>query len=361
MYEVTLRNTTMYMLKCVAADAGCDAPAKGTTLSGILTNQTSKASGTVEGLEPETEYDCYMITHGTACGNHIRVNTEPVLYLGASLWGCDIVTHANQMDDDDVSSRVAVSQIVDCFEIQSTIDPLLKYFKPLSIVKQGEKISFTYLEEVNYTYGIQTCTLNKAGTQLTDCKDVLNYGSEALFGLQILDTKAYIARPSAEDVLMCTILANGTFSDCAPTGPTGEEYVNLFASIDAMYIVRDNVTVCSIEANGTLSGCKLAYKMADTGGAYDIAIQGSRAYITNPGANTVSLCSINPDGSLSECTPTRIDFKSPETILVQGSTAYITSPFENEIRACSILETGEISYCTNEYTPVLGGIIDLVI
>ncbi|KAI8109396.1 hypothetical protein M9434_000680 [Picochlorum sp. BPE23] len=358
-YTDTILDTTKYEFKCVTADTGCDAPAEGTTVSGAFVKGKSDATGTIEGLDPDTMYDCYVITNDKICGKPFRVQTEPVLYVGGSLLACNIVTRGDRGGD--LFVWRAGSQITDCLDISGTIEPVLNNIRPLSIVKRDEQISFTYVDQVKNKYGVQTCILNKGATQIDDCETVLENGDEALFGLQIVETKAYIARPSAKDVLLCTILANGTFSDCAPTGPTGEEYVNLYASTDNIYIVRENVTVCSIEANGSLSRCKLAYNMADRGGAYDIAIQGRMAYITNPGANTVSLCTINLDGSLSNCAPTGVDLKSPETILVQGSTAYITSPFENDIQACSILENGEISYCKSYYTPVLGGVTALAI
>lgn len=357
-YTGNILFATEYEFKCVAAGAGCDAPAEGSTVSGVFNKGKSTVVGTITGLEPETVYDCYVITNDKKCGKPFRVETEPVLYLGGSLWACDIDQQISQVGELGFKSA---TRIPECLEIPTTTHGADNVI-PLSIVVRDEKVTFTYVNEIDTTYGIHTCTLTQSGTQIDDCVDVVDHGAEELSGLEILGTNAYIARPGEMDVLLCTIDKDGKFTDCDQTGPEEKAFTSLYASGDKMYLSGDGVTVCSIEANGKLSGCKVAYnnEMESTPST---AIQGSNAYITSIDTDTVLLCSVKSDGTFTSCEPTGLqdDFDSPKFIIIQGSTAFVTQQDDDDLIVCSILESGELATCEEINTPIDFGITAIAV
>ncbi|KAI8109395.1 hypothetical protein M9434_000679 [Picochlorum sp. BPE23] len=368
-YTGNLLFATEFEFKCVEAGAGCDAPAAGTTVSGVFVKGKSEASGTVEGLEPETLYDCYVITNDKKCGKPFRVETEPVLFLGGSLYACDIV---KQISQDDEGMFKPTPKIKDCRLNPTTAEDNNDDVDvpPNSIVVQDGKVTFTYGGGVLSVgvYGVQTCTLTQAGTQITDCKEVLDQAGQGLTpyflaGLQILGKQAYVTRPDAPDVLLCTIDKDGIFTDCDQTGPDEQAFTSLYASGDKMYLSGDDgVTVCSIEANGELSGCKMAYdsEMQSTPGT---AIQGSNAYITSTETDTVLLCSVKSDGTFTGCESTGLqgDFVSPEFIIIQGSTAFVTNQGFNFVTLCPILESGELAGCQKVFFNAINAITAIAV
>lgn len=342
----------------------------------------STVVGTITGLEPETVYDCYVITNDKKCGKPFRVETEPSLLFGGSLWSCDISESVTQIID-----GFFPGGLEECFEIPITAGTPPVDVTPLSIVTGDGKVTFTYNDLVDFeVYGVQTCTLTQGGTQVTDCMEVLDQDNQEnindpsqVAGLEILGTKAYITRPFAGDVLICNIDKNGVFTDCDTTGPEEQGFINLHASGDRMYLSGDGVTVCSIEANGKLSGCKEAFEMENeneviepevqveqlpismqalvgplpTPLLFDTAIQGNNAYVSRPFTNTVYLCSIKSDGTFTGCEPTGLqdDFYIPGDVLIRGSTAYVASVIGQTITICSILENGGLANCNKNESP----------
>eukprot|EP00889_Picochlorum_renovo_P004802 jgi/Picre1/31832/NNA_007181.t1 len=51
---------TQFVVKCVAGDGGCDAPAQGISEQGFLPFKPSEVEATVEGLDPDAPYSCFV-------------------------------------------------------------------------------------------------------------------------------------------------------------------------------------------------------------------------------------------------------------------------------------------------------------
>eukprot|EP00889_Picochlorum_renovo_P005770 jgi/Picre1/32800/NNA_008131.t1 len=51
---------TQFVVKCVAGDGGCDAPSQGIPEQGFLPFKPSEVEATVEGLDPDAQYSCFV-------------------------------------------------------------------------------------------------------------------------------------------------------------------------------------------------------------------------------------------------------------------------------------------------------------
>jgi hypothetical protein len=337
-YTGTVLYATEYQFKCVAAGAGCTADSAGTTVSGLFNEGKSSVFGFVEGLEPDTSYDCYVITNKGKCGKAYSVQTKPVAYVPTSNVSPGIVLACNIFEAFDFSSD---SSIGECIESEITVA-----FNPFATVAiQGGKAFVSEATEVD------VCDITESGTKLTNCQTALDLQVSQVYGFALQGNNAYVVGKNpdrsfgGDTIGLFNVLSNGSFVDGEVTGPTfNDDLKSLYIQGSTLYAVGENITACSIITNGSLTDCNLAYVPGDAGIPSRMIINGGNAYVTYPEKDQVSLCSVKSDGSLTDCSATGYGFDSPSGIAILGDGAYI-SQLAGYTVTCSVLSNGEFTNC----------------
>ena len=362
-----------YQLKCVAAGAGCDGPAVGVPVSGVFKPDDTQITGVVNGLQPGTDYDCYVVVYENVCDRTLTVETEPTLYVAS--WGSlGNNTPSGDILACDVAYSVGNSQssIGPCSATPSIANGNDSY--PYSISVQGSRVFYVYYYRPETT-GVLSCDVTENGTLLTNCVDAYgpaSAGEEERYvsDIEIVGDSVYLGLENGE-VLLCSILSNGSFADCDSAGPVVEGFVSFYRKRKTMYLVGSNITACSITSNGSLDTCRLAYSPGSDE-LWAMAIQRNRAYVTvNNGTSPgVELCTVTSTGTLTDCSPTGSGITGPTGIVIAGNQAYISQygsasvDGENNAEAftCSILSNGELDNCIPEYLySPSSGILDITV
>ena len=344
-YTGTVLFATEYQFKCVAAGAGCTADSAGTTVSGVFNEGKSSVAGFVEGLQPETSYDCYVVTNKGKCGKAYSVQTKPVAYVPvASSPGivqlCDIF-------EDLESSYMGIGPCSDSV-ISGDTDPAT------TIAIQGGKVF------VSGSSGVDVCDITESGTKLTNCQTALDSQGLPLYGFALQGNNAYVVLQApdrsfgGDTIGLFNVLSNGSFVDGDVTGPTfNDDVTSLYIQGSILYVVGENITACSIITNGSLTDCNLAYVPGDAGIPSRMIINGGNAYVTYKEKGQVSLCSVKSDGSLTDCSATGYGFDSPSGIAILTDGAYI-SQLDSSTVVCSVLSNGEFTNCDPTYSGYYG-------
>jgi DNA-binding beta-propeller fold protein YncE len=72
-------------------------------------------------------------------------------------------------------------------------------------------------------------------------------------------------------------------------------------------------------------------------------LAGGYAYIANQGNGTISVCTINPDGSLSGCALSSVG-SAPTDVVINGSQAYVDDASGN-VYLCAVGAAGALTNC----------------
>jgi hypothetical protein len=158
-----------------------------------------------------------------------------------------------------------------------------------------------------------------------------------------------------------TAVATGTatldfsYLDNAGTAQMGTVSIAYAASAAQHAYVSDfehGLYMCSIDAMaGTLSNCQTTGGFS---GAWSVAFfsgsSANYAYVVDGQRNSIHLCTVNDDGTLStSCTVQGTNYSYPEHLIVSGSTLYAAdqgSPGGGEVTMCTIDSTdGSLSGC----------------
>jgi len=250
-----------YQLKCVASGAGCDAAAAGIPVSSVFNKGENQVTGVVQGLEPNTTYDCYVTIPQNECSKVIPVKTEPILYVAS--WGSlGNDTPSGDILSCDIGYSVVNSQanIGPCYPNPVIINGNNAY--PYSTIMQGSKAFSVYYYRPETT-GVRVCDITQNGTTLTNCTDAYgpeDAGTDNMYvsDIDMMGDNVYLGLENGE-MLLCSVLANGSFTDCTRTGPLFEGLLSIYRNSDLLYVVGSNITVCSITKNGSLALCTLAF------------------------------------------------------------------------------------------------------
>lgn len=167
-------------------------------------------------------------------------------------------------------------------------------------------------------------------------------------------------------IAICPILCGGYLGVCRqqePVGPLGSNGITLNPLNSLAYIVNyfssftdftgdGSVTICSVNLDGSLSDCVEDTADDTVNGPIDIKINAANTigYISNLGNNTISICSINSDGTFGTCTTsTGSDtVNGPGGIILNGdnSILYISNNNNNTVSNCPINDDGSLGTCT---------------
>jgi hypothetical protein len=155
---------------------------------------------------------------------------------------------------------------------------------------------------------------------------------------------------STSGVTTCSIGVNGFLASCNQSPGAGTTAIALNSGSGPSYayvgVGPNNVEVCAIGGSGGLTNC------AGTGAGFSnvdgISVAGGYAYVANQGNGSngfVSVCSINPDGSLSNSCATYNIGAMPTDVVIKGGQAYVNDASGN-IYLCSVSAGGALTNCT---------------
>jgi hypothetical protein len=166
---------------------------------------------------------------------------------------------------------------------------------------------------------------------------------------------AYVSDYFANAVYVCNVMADGSLSGCISTGSLFLNPFELAVSGSTLYSTSTagGVTSCSITANtGTLSGCTVGTGIGTGTGTAGIAVSPGFAYIgVGPGVGTsaVGVCAVGPSGVLSaSCIATGGTFSEPAGIALSGGYAYVANSGTGTVSVCSINPDGSLA-CGAQY------------
>ena len=139
------------------------------------------------------------------------------------------------------------------------------------------------------------------------------------------------------------------YYDNSGTPKTNTVSIPYTATQAYLYVAQASgaLSYCTLAIDGTASNCTAAAAVGTFTTPTGIAFYGSSyAYVADYGANTVDVCTVNADGSLSGCTNTGgTQFQGPFQLAVSGNTLYSTNA-TGGVTSCSIGGTGTLSGCT---------------
>jgi len=188
------------------------------------------------------------------------------------------------------------------------------------------------------------CTLASDGTT-SNCLAAAGVGTfSGPTGIAFYGSSyAYVADYLADTVYVCTVMADGSLSACISTGSSFQGPWQLAVSGSTLYSTNagGGVTSCSIGGNATLSGCTLGTGTETAG----IAVSAGFAYI-GVGPSEVDVCAVGPTGLLSaSCPPTGAGgvFSSPAGIALSGGYAYVANASAGTVSVCSVNLDGSLA------------------
>jgi len=208
---------------------------------------------------------------------------------------------------------------------------------PTGIVFNGS--SFAYVTDYG-SNAVYLCSVGLDGS-LSACSSTgsnfQNPLQSAINGNTLYATNAN----STGGVTTCSIGANGILSLCAQSSGSGTTGIAANSGFAYFGVDPMTVDVCAISASGSLAGCTSTGSVFS--GAYGITLSGGYAYIANQGNGTVSVCSINPDGTFATCAASNIG-GAPTDVVIKGSQAYVNDGTGN-IQLCTVDAVGALTNC----------------
>ena len=147
-------------------------------------------------------------------------------------------------------------------------------------------------------------------------------------------------RPNASDVLNITLTNNSS-----------KLYVSNFGIGPG---TDETVSICDILTDGSLANCAASYDSAfqNPCGIASANISNNRIlYVANIGANGVSICAVNPDGSLQPCNNAEVTTSATYSLTINPDQTYLYLTrvnFANVVNICPLSEDGfSIGTCSS--------------
>lgn len=168
-------------------------------------------------------------------------------------------------------------------------------------------------------------------------------------GITFQGAKAYVS-DNTSSVYVCDIDSAGSISSYCVSTPLGAQQLFTLASTAThLYAIDANstdITYCSINLDGSLSNCApIATSLTSPSG---IAIANGTAYIADSTANTVTKCTVDPTtGNFPICVTTSSGFNQPFGIRLAGAYAYVANQGNNTVSACPINSDGSFAVCSD--------------
>ncbi len=210
---------------------------------------------------------------------------------------------------------------------------------------------------------VEVCKIDSSEV-LVNCVDAGVSGFANMYSMTVAGSHAYIADVGSgglATIIHCSIGENGTFSDCAPTGPTDLESPNglgLAVRGSLLYVgVGDGISPggggpaltyrCEIKANGSLDACVDAGFPADSRSVNDIRFVDGTAYFAHFYGTYLSKCTVEADGSFSLCDNAGAEgLTGPiQGLVISGKHVYIADAGAVKVLRCVIADDGTVSGC----------------
>jgi DNA-binding beta-propeller fold protein YncE len=216
-----------------------------------------------------------------------------------------------------------------------------------------------------YSNTISVCPINAYGTLETCTASSATFNGPAGITINALGTYAYITNFNNNTVSGCPLNADGSLGACTSFSDATFLYPDSIAlnqSGTFAYVTNSNtalgsVSICPVNSDGTLGTCTQDSDSTFHGSA-GLAINrlGTFAYIVN-GSNhyspqTVSVCPINSNGSLSACTALNsASFQGVNfgkiSLNPANTLAYVANQTNNWISVCPVFLNGNFGDCVS--------------
>lgn len=145
----------------------------------------------------------------------------------------------------------------------------------------------------------------------------------------------------------CTLAGNGALSSCTPTpgsggssSPTGIVFNGQLVYVTDFY--PGNVDICTVNSDGSFSDCEVA--ASGLSYPWALTINGNYLYIaSNTGATTY--CQIGSGGVLSDCIATASGISQVNGIAIGGGYAYLS--LSGSVDECAVNADGSLTGCVS--------------
>lgn len=222
----------------------------------------------------------------------------------------------------------------------------------------------TFLYVANFNNNtVSVCPVNVNGV-LAPCTAVADpsFNGPNSIASNVQGTFAYVANYNNNTVSICPIMTGGILGSCMVSAQPffAPNTIKLNLAGTFAYVTNhanNTVAVCSINSNGTFVTCNSSNPGATFNGPTGISLnlKGTFAYLSNSnnvgGNRNISICPINPDGSLGTCTAyisTLFNFNNFGKIAVnsEGTFVYVVNQINGYITLCSINADGYVGSCS---------------
>jgi len=206
---------------------------------------------------------------------------------------------------------------------------------------------------------VSYCPTNADGT-LGSCAST-GSGFARPTSITFFASRAYITNDANNTISVCTVAANGALNSCVTAASLNEpQYVAINPTGTFAY-VWDNfgVNMCAVSAtDGTLSACTQTGIVSGSGNSIRfpvISADGARIYGTwlagggydsnGDPINAISLCPIQPDGTIPTCTATGSQADNANLTFAITASALYASAQGGGIIACPVNTNGSLGSC----------------
>lgn len=234
-------------------------------------------------------------------------------------------------------------------------------------------------------YGTNTlsiCGIALNGT-LTTCSQsaAIFNGPMGRIAFNSAGTMAYVANNANNTISICQLNVDGTINSCSSfSDPLIQEPSSLETDATGSFLFitgynsgTSTVFTCTINTNGSLSNC-----VTNAGvGTFDFAhylsslfFKSNMTWIPSYNISNVSVCGVNANGTLQPCTTTAPDFPNffPTSIWIDDiaplsahTFSYSALVFDGFINICNVTNTGSFSNCFTYGTGVFGDPNDIIL
>jgi len=226
-----------------------------------------------------------------------------------------------------------------------TVTLNFSYLSNSGATKTGT-VSIPYAATVVHVYvaqygpGLSVCT---GGTTLSGCASTggLNHAT----GIAFYGSYAYVSQ-FGSSVSVCAVAGDGTLSSCTSTGSGFTDVTKLSVQGTQLYGANANnpgkVTYCAINtSDGTLSNCAVTAANTDSNGVSGVAVGPTYAYV---GSSSLapSVCTVNVDGSLTNCTTTSAGHSSD--LALSDGFVYLAGG-NGTVQSCPVNSDGTLGAC----------------
>jgi DNA-binding beta-propeller fold protein YncE len=217
---------------------------------------------------------------------------------------------------------------------------------------------------------LSVCQVNADAT-LSNCTVFKDTSFNGPAGVTLNAAGIYldVANFNDNSVSICPVNSNGVLGPCVrEVDPTfnGPNSIKSNFIIDYVYITNysnDTVSICPITSPGVLSNCTAVSQSFAGPNTIALNTVGTFAYITNNHNNTVSVCPINLTGMFGTCVASNpgATFHGPTGIIInqQGTFAYVSNSTNvggnRSVSVCSINSDGSLGNCTPYISSLFNG------